>query len=620
MRMLCLHGYRGSAAILRRQMAPLAAAIGPHAELVYVDAPSLARGDFGWWHEGFSGWESTRDWAVELLSSGPPVDGIFGFSQGAALTGLLAGLRDSQPSLVQFDFAIMVGGFTSTMPKHAGLFLRKITLPSVHVTGRADTIVPSRDSLLLADRFADPLVIAHDGGHIIPGRRSATEPITSFLARFRTPEASGPSICLSLAATGAGGSPPGNGRYWDVNAVRLGVSVSFCTLRRPAMRLRYGMNPQQAAAHAAPVLPDRWPVRVLHGQPSVINLLDALGGWQLVREAGQLLDRPAAASFKHTSPAGVALAGRVDDVAAATYGRTGGAGISGVASAYLRARDADPKSSYGDFAAVSRPVDLDLADLLAGAVCDGIVAPGYEPGTVAALSRKKNGRFLIMEADPAFTPPPTESREVFGVRLTQDRDETPLSARLLQVVTGPPLTETATSDLLLGLAVLRQTQSNSVCYVRDGMTLGIGAGQQSRVDCTRLAGAKTDTWWWRRHPVIRDLRFAPGLTRQDKINWQVRLIEADLTAQEHSRLARVLTEPATELSPAQRADWGRRLTGVAFASDGHLPFRDNVDHARRHGVSRIAEPGGSVRGDQVAAACQEYGITLARTGLRLFQH
>ena len=184
MRMLCLHGYHGSAAILRQQMAPLATAIGPFAELVYIDAPSLARGDFGWWHEGFTGWESTRDWAVELLRSGPPVDGIFGFSQGAALTGLLAGLRESQPSLVQFEFAIMVGGFTSTMPKHAGLFRRKIAIPSVHVTGRADTIVPSRDSLLLADRFADPLVIEHAGGHVIPGHRSVTEPITGFLARF----------------------------------------------------------------------------------------------------------------------------------------------------------------------------------------------------------------------------------------------------------------------------------------------------------------------------------------------------------------------------------------------------------------------------------------------------
>jgi AICAR transformylase/IMP cyclohydrolase PurH len=404
-----------------------------------------------------------------------------------------------------------------------------------------------------------------------------------------------------------------------VNAVRLGVSVSVVTLRRPEMQLRYGMNPQQATARATPVTAGSWPVQVVRGQPSLINMLDALNAWQLVREADQLLGRPAAASFKHASPAGTAVAGPVDEAAAASYGISGD-GVSGVASAYLRARDADPKSSYGDFAAVSRPVDADLAGLLAGVVCDGIIAPGYEPGTTATLSRKKNGRFLIMEAGAAFTPPPQESREIFGVRLTQDRDDTRLSPGLLQVVTGPPLTETAVSDLLLGMAVLRYTQSNSVCYVRDGMTLGIGAGQQSRVDCTRLAGVKTDTWWLRRHPAIRDLPFAPGLTRQDKINWQVRLIEADLTSQERSHLAQVLTRPAAELSTTQRAEWSERLTGVAFASDGHLPFRDNVDHARRHGVSCIAEPGGSIRSDQVSAACDEYGITLARTGLRLFHH
>jgi AICAR transformylase/IMP cyclohydrolase PurH len=385
------------------------------------------------------------------------------------------------------------------------------------------------------------------------------------------------------------------------------------------MRLRYGMNPQQAAACATQVMPDNWPVRVVHGQPSLINMLDALGAWQLVREAGQLLGRPAAASFKHTSPAGAAVAGPVDEVAVGPYW-TSGDGISGVAGAYLRARDADPKSSYGDFAAVSSPVDADLAGLLSRVVCDGIIAPDYEPGTVATLSRKKHGRFLIMEADTAFTPPPQESREVFGIRLTQDRDDTPLSPRLLEVVTGPALAEAAVSDLLLGMAVLRYTQSNSVCYVRGGMTLGIGAGQQSRVDCTRLAGAKADTWWLRRHPAVRDLPFSPGLTRQDKINWQVRFIEADLTQQERGHLSQVLTGPATELSPAQRAEWRSALTGVAFASDGHLPFRDNVDHAHRHGVSWIAEPGGSVRADQVAAACDEYGITLARTGLRLFHH
>src|SRR5258708_18519236 len=182
--MLCLHGYHGSGAILRRQMAPLAAALPPSVEPVYVDAPSLSSGDFGWWHDGFSGWERTRDWAVELLSTGPRIDGIFGFSQGAALTGLLAALRDSRPSPVWFDFAIMVGGFTSTMPAHAGLLQHKLTVPSVHVIGRADGIVPRRDSLLLADRFADPLVIEHHGGHVIPGDNAVTAPIADFLAGF----------------------------------------------------------------------------------------------------------------------------------------------------------------------------------------------------------------------------------------------------------------------------------------------------------------------------------------------------------------------------------------------------------------------------------------------------
>ncbi|HEY4849655.1 MAG TPA: hypothetical protein VII22_02615 [Streptosporangiaceae bacterium] len=184
LRMLCLHGYHGTGAILRRQMAPLAAAIPSNVELVYVDAPSLSSGDFGWWHDGFSGWERTRDWAVELLRTAPRIDGIFGFSQGAALTGLLAALRDSRPSPLQFEFAIMVGGFTSTMPQHVELFRHKLTVPSVHVTGRADIIVPRRDSLLLADRFADPLVIEHPGSHVIPAGSTVTAPIADFLAGF----------------------------------------------------------------------------------------------------------------------------------------------------------------------------------------------------------------------------------------------------------------------------------------------------------------------------------------------------------------------------------------------------------------------------------------------------
>jgi phosphoribosylaminoimidazolecarboxamide formyltransferase / IMP cyclohydrolase len=386
------------------------------------------------------------------------------------------------------------------------------------------------------------------------------------------------------------------------------------------MELRYGMNPQQATAHATPVTPGSWPVRVLNGQPSLINMLDALNGWQLVREAGQLLGRPAAASFKHTSPAGAALSGPVDEVTAGLYGPDN-VSDGTVTSAYLRARDADPKSSYGDFAAVSSPVDASLARTLAGVVCDGIIAPGYEPGTVAQLSRKKNGSFLIIEADPAFSPPARESREVFGVRLTQDADTTRISRDTLGPArAGEPLPEKAVDDVLLGLVVLRYTQSNSVCYARAGMTLGIGAGQQSRVDCTRLAGAKTDTWWLRRHPAIQALSFAPHVRRQDKINWQFRLIEGDLTAAERAQLTTVLTRPAAELTPDQRAAWLRRLTGVAFVSDGYLPFRDNVEHASRHGVSYVAEPGGSARSDEIADACAEYGISLVRTGLRLFHH
>ncbi|HEX6686327.1 MAG TPA: phosphoribosylaminoimidazolecarboxamide formyltransferase [Candidatus Limnocylindrales bacterium] len=385
------------------------------------------------------------------------------------------------------------------------------------------------------------------------------------------------------------------------------------------MDLRYGINPQQRAAAATPVQPGRWPVRVLRGSPSYINMLDALNSWQLVLEAGRALHRPAATSFKHVSPAGAAVAGPVDDVIAELYG-IDRAGVGALTSAYLRARDADPKSSYGDFAAVSHPVDSELADLLTGVVCDGIIAPGYAPGTVATLGRKKDGRFLVMEADESYTPPQHEAREVFGLRLTQQRHDVTLSTTLLDDVVCGTLPATAAEDLLLGLAVLRYTQSNSVCYLRDGATLGIGAGQQSRVDCTRLAGAKTDTWWLRRHPAARALAFQPHIRRQDRINWQTRFIEGDLTPDETRRMSTVLSTPAPELTDQQRTQWLRGLTRVAFVSDGALPFRDNVDHAHRHGVGYIAEPGGSIRSGEVEEACREYQIALARTGLRLFHH
>jgi phosphoribosylaminoimidazolecarboxamide formyltransferase / IMP cyclohydrolase len=325
------------------------------------------------------------------------------------------------------------------------------------------------------------------------------------------------------------------------------------------------MNPHQRPATASPVTAEA-PFRVVHGDPSYINVLDALGAWALVSEAESSLGRTAATSFKHVSPAGAAVAGPLDAVMAQTYGLD--AGVGPATSAYVRARDADPKSSYGDFVAVSQPVDRELADLLARQVSDGIIAPGFEPGVVETLAKKKRGKFLVLEADAQFVPPSDEVREVGGVRLTQPRDDVALTRELLRGCGGgAQLPEQELDDLVLGLIVMRHTQSNSVAYLRDGMALGIGAGQQSRIDCTQLAGAKAETWWRRRG--------------------------CDATS---------------------------RLTGVAFVSDGALPFVDNVEEAFRHGVTSIAEPGGSIRSGEVRDACDRLGIRLVQTGVRLFRH
>jgi AICAR transformylase/IMP cyclohydrolase PurH len=385
------------------------------------------------------------------------------------------------------------------------------------------------------------------------------------------------------------------------------------------MDLRHGLNPQQPSARATPVVSGRWPLRVLNGEPSFINMLDALNGWQLVRETSKALRRPAATSFKHVSPAGAAVAGPLDEVTAGLYGIQDGE-VDALTSAYLRARDADPRSSYGDFVAVSHPVTTELAELLSHMVSDGIVAPGYEPGTVERLGRKKNGRYLVLEADEAFVPPASEARECFGVRLTQERDQLELSAATVLAPLSGPLPRHAVEDLLLGLITLRHTQSNSVCYVRHGVTLGIGAGQQSRVDCTRLAGAKVDTWWLRRHAAFRDMRFQPGISRLERLNWQIRAVEGDLTAEETRRLRAALADPPEAVGTEERARWLLSLDEVSFTSDGYLPFRDNVDHASRHGVRYIAEPGGSLRSGEVETACGEHGMTYVRTGVRLFHH
>lgn len=382
------------------------------------------------------------------------------------------------------------------------------------------------------------------------------------------------------------------------------------------MRLRYGINPHQTARIVQSDIAA--PVRVVSGEPSLINLLDALNGWQLVREASAATGTAAAASFKHVSPAGVGLAGELDAAALSSWGM--GSQPGGITSAYVRARDADPKSSFGDMIAVSEPADAELAGFIAGVTADGIVAPGFEPAAVDVLAAKKRGTFLVLEANPDYEPPAVERRDIFGLLVEQQRDQLPIGADLLRVASGPELPAGAVRDALLGLVTLRYTQSNSVALIKDGLALGIGAGQQNRVDCVRLAAAKAAAWWLRRHPLIAGLPAVPGMTRQDRLNWQLRMADADMTPGQLAEFARLFPGTSPSLEAEWRLRWLSQLTGVTLASDGYIPFRDNIDHASTVGVRYVVEPGGSARSGEVAAACAEYGMTLVRTGLRLFHH
>jgi phosphoribosylaminoimidazolecarboxamide formyltransferase / IMP cyclohydrolase len=379
------------------------------------------------------------------------------------------------------------------------------------------------------------------------------------------------------------------------------------------MQLRYGMNPHQAARMTSGA-----PVRVVSGTASYLNLLDALTGWQLVREASAVTGLPAAASIKHVSPAGVAVAGPLDDTARETWRLARDPGA--LTSAYVRARDADPKSSFGDMVAVSEPVDAELAGFLARVVADGIIAPGFDADTVPVLAAKKRGTFVMLEADPEHVPPEWEQREIFGVGLVQQRDATPITANLLSVRAGGPLPPGAVADALLGLVTVRYTQSNSAALVRGGAALGVGAGQQNRVDCVQLAARKAAAWWLRRHEVIRGLPAVALMPLQDRLNWQLRMAGADMTPAQRREFGALFGSAPAALDAPASAQWLGRLDEVTFVSDGYLPFRDNVDEASRIGVRYVIEPGGSSRAAEVEAACAEYGMTLASTGLRLFRH
>jgi AICAR transformylase/IMP cyclohydrolase PurH len=385
------------------------------------------------------------------------------------------------------------------------------------------------------------------------------------------------------------------------------------------LQLKHGCNPHQRYGAIEPLDPTRAPIHVLNGMPSFINVLDALNAWQLVREARLATGLVAAASFKHVSPAGAAVAVPLSPALAKTY-EVEGKELTPAAVAYVRARGADPKCSFGDFAALSDEVDVATAEYLKGVVSDGIVAPGFEAAALETLTRKKNGSFIVIEADAAFVAPKRESREVFGMRMVQDRNDHQVTRADLREVVCGALTPEAKRDLLLGLIAIKYTQSNSVGYALGGQMIGIGAGQQSRVDCTKLAGTKADLWWLGTHPKVLGLRFKNGVKKQDRINWRVRYIEGDLARFEEQALRDVLDAPLDPLHDDERREWIRQIGGVSLVSDGFIPFRDNIDYASKHGVAFIAEPGGSTRNRDVEDACREYGMALVHTHLRLFHH
>ena len=385
------------------------------------------------------------------------------------------------------------------------------------------------------------------------------------------------------------------------------------------MRFKYGCNPHQLFAEVVPLDGERLPIDVLNGRPGFINFLDAINAWQLVHEVRQALGLPAAASFKHVSPAGAAVAGELPEELVKSY-EVEGRELSPVATAYVRARGADPKSSFGDFIALSDTVDVPTAKFIKTLVSDGIVAPAYEPEAMEILSQKKKGSFIVLKADAGFEPPNSEAREMWGMRLTQDRNNTPVTAQHLERVVCGSLDDGARRDLLLGLITLKYTQSNSVGFSVDGQMIGIGAGQQSRVDCTKLAGGKADVWHLNRHPKVLGLQFKDGVGRQDRINHRVRYIEGDLVRSELAAFKDALDQSYEPLTAEEKAEWLGTLDGVSLTSDAFIPFRDNIDHAVKHGVKYVGQPGGSARDDDVSAACREYGIAMVHTGLRLFHH
>jgi phosphoribosylaminoimidazolecarboxamide formyltransferase/IMP cyclohydrolase len=385
------------------------------------------------------------------------------------------------------------------------------------------------------------------------------------------------------------------------------------------IELRYGINPHQVPARV--VTDGPLPFKVLNGAPGYINLLDALNSWQLVRELRQTLDLPAAASFKHVSPAGAAVGLPLSDQLRQAY-FVGSDELSPLATAYARARGADRVCSYGDWVALSDRVDVATARLLRREVSDGVIAPAFEPAALEMLVKKRGGRYTVLQIDPEYQPPEQETRQVFGVTFEQRRNAVVPGFDLLDnvVTRRRDLTVEARRDMLVALITLKYTQSNSVCLVADGQVIGNGAGQQSRIHCTRLAAAKADTWYLRQHPAVLSLPFSQGLDRVDRDNAVDQFLRDDLTPAEEALWRQRFSETPTRLLPAEKRAWLDTLRGVTLGSDAYIPFRDNIDRAHASGVDYIVQPGGALREPDIIAACDEYNIAMVCTGLRLFHH
>ena len=389
------------------------------------------------------------------------------------------------------------------------------------------------------------------------------------------------------------------------------------------LTLKYGCNPNQKPARIFMQGDRELPVKVLSGTPGYINFLDALNGWQLVRELKEATGLPAATSFKHVSPAGAACGRPLSDILKKIYWVEDAGELSPLACAYARARGADRMSSFGDFIALSDVCDADTARLIKREVSDGVIAPGYTEEALAILREKKKGKYNVIEIAPSYRPAETEVKQVFGVSFEQGRNEIPITRDLLNniVTEAKDIPESAKTDLLIALITLKYTQSNSVCYALDGQAIGIGAGQQSRVHCTRLAGRKADNWYLRQAPEVLGLPFRPEVSRAERDNAiDVYIGDESEELLRDGSWERVFTLKPAPFTPEAKRAWLDGLKGVSLASDAFFPFGDNIERARKSGVSYIAEPGGSIRDDQVIETCNRYGIAMAFTGLRLFHH